>query len=69
MNPMPDAHTWSTTVACTAECLTCGATHSDNDQLNPDTARRWARHHAEQNPGHHALVERTHGRSYRSEPT
>jgi hypothetical protein len=63
--------TWSKTVLVQSDCLTCGkdAGHLGTGDRDQDRARRWARKHVTDNPGHHAIVEVTRGRSYRSEAT
>lgn len=61
---------WESMAQVQADCLTCGRRPKGGGdgvtRAHRDVFRRWARHHAEANPGHHVIVETTKARSYRA---
>lgn len=67
-------NSWRTFVRVTADCTTCGSMvgESGSGDVNPNSesdrqrATRWARRHAEEYPGHLAVVESTVGRCYQA---
>lgn len=65
--------TWTRLIMAVADCLTCGAVAPKSGDMSAKIEalrtqlNRWARTHAVDNPGHHAVVESVQGRSYRVE--